>query len=92
MEHNGAQIKIRNVALYRLGGAQDDFACLLSTFFYGLQCSVVSLGFQSSTSYWSLSQLKRRDPHVKGYSKFKTEMICVWECSNMLKLHLAHNR
>ena len=33
---------VHNVALSRLGGAQDDFACLLS-FFYGVQCSVVSL-------------------------------------------------
>ena len=29
------------IALYRLGSAQDDFACSLSIF-YGVQCSVVS--------------------------------------------------
>ena len=34
---------VHNVAFYRLGGAQDDFACLLSNFFYGVPCSVVSL-------------------------------------------------
>ncbi len=34
---------VHNIALYRLGGAQDDFACLLSIFFYAVQCSVVSL-------------------------------------------------
>ena len=31
---------VQNIALYRL---QDNFACLISTFFCGVQCSVVSL-------------------------------------------------
>ncbi len=35
---------VHNIALHRLGGAQDDFACTLSNFFDGVQCSVVSLG------------------------------------------------
>ena len=36
---------VNNVTLYRLGGvhAQDDYACSLSIFFEGVQCSVVSL-------------------------------------------------
>ena len=34
---------VHNVALYQLGGAQDDFTCLLSNFFDGVQCSVVGL-------------------------------------------------
>ena len=37
-------LAVHNVALYRLYGAQDDFACSLSIFFDGVQCSVVSLG------------------------------------------------
>ena len=38
---------VRKVPFYRLGGAQDDFAC---SFFYGVQCSVVSLsGFVEPT-------------------------------------------
>ena len=35
---------VHNVALYRLGGAQDCFSCSLATFFFdGVQCSAVSL-------------------------------------------------
>ncbi len=36
-------LSVHNVALCRLGGAQDDFACSLLTFFDGVQCIVVSL-------------------------------------------------
>ncbi len=34
---------VHNIALYRLGGAQDNFACSLSNFFDGVQWNVVSL-------------------------------------------------
>ena len=34
---------MQNVALYGLGGAQDNFACSLSIFLDGAQCSVVSI-------------------------------------------------
>ena len=40
---------VHNAALYRLGGAQDDFACLLSIFSAGVQCSVVTLSVCPST-------------------------------------------
>ncbi len=36
-----------NIALYWLSGAQDKFACSLSTFFDGVQCSVVSPSVRS---------------------------------------------
>ena len=41
---------VHNVALYQLGGVQDNFACSLSNFFYGVQCGVVSLSGEAACS------------------------------------------
>ncbi len=64
-EHQGSQcssvppytLVVHNVALYRLGGAHDDFACSLSNLFGRVQCNVVSLSVCLSVNFFMLNRL-----------------------------------
>ena len=57
---------LHNVALYRLSGAQENFACSLLNFFDGVQCSVVSL---------SVCLVDRQKIHIWKPFEFRSPLV-----------------